>query len=152
MFVRTHTHHPHTHTHTHTPPTHTHTHTTRTHTHTHTHPHHPHTHTHTQQQQQWPNALPDDGVFCTETCRSYFNANFNTVFTKITCALFGEWKTLIISRCNARMRKLNAHYLLSIYLSIYLYIYIYTTCLLHVSTCLYRLHSLEKGTVKVMQS
>jgi len=36
------------------------------------------------------NELPEDGVFCTETWRSYFNVNFNTVFKTITCAFVGE--------------------------------------------------------------
>jgi predicted nucleic acid-binding Zn ribbon protein len=37
------------------------------------------------------NELPEDDVFCTETCRSYFNVNFNIVFFKTTtCAFVGE--------------------------------------------------------------
>ena len=34
--------------------------------------------------------LPEDDVICTETCQSYFNVNFNTVFKTITCAFVGE--------------------------------------------------------------
>jgi hypothetical protein len=42
------------------------------------------------------NELPEDGD-CTETCRSYFNVNFNTVFKTITCAFVGEYKILTIT-------------------------------------------------------
>jgi hypothetical protein len=45
------------------------------------------------------NGLPVDGVFCTETCRSYFNVNFNIVFKTITRAFVGESKTLTVLAC-----------------------------------------------------
>ena len=40
------------------------------------------------------NALPDYGVYCTETCRSCFDVNFNVnfkiVLRQFTCAPIGE--------------------------------------------------------------
>jgi predicted nucleic acid-binding Zn ribbon protein len=45
------------------------------------------------------NELPEDGVFCAEKCRSYFNANFNIVFKTITCEFVVESKTLAILAC-----------------------------------------------------